>query len=143
MISLDTQLFLYAFNSDAPEHEVASRTLAELGRSDDVALCELVLLELYLLVRNPAVLRRPLSAPDAAAVCQTWRHHPRWRVVDAAPVMDGVWRLAATPGFARRRVVDARLGLTLRHHGVTVFYTRNVKDFEGLGFERLVNPFEG
>lgn len=122
---------------------MASRTLAELGRSDDVALCELVLLELYLLVRNPAVLRRPLSAPDAAAVCQTWRHHPRWRVVDAAPVMEGVWSLAATPGFARRRVVDARLGLTLRHHGVTVFYTRNVRDFEGLGFERLVNPFEG
>lgn len=72
----------------------------------------------------------------------TWRL-VRWRVIDAAPVMEGVWSLAAAPGFAQRRVVDARLGLTLRHHRVTVFYTRNVKDFEGLGFERLVNPFEG
>jgi predicted nucleic acid-binding protein len=36
--------------------------------------------------------------------------------------------------------VDARLALTLRHHGVTEFATSNVKDFEGFGFNRVWNP---
>ena len=141
MISVDTQLFLYAFNEDAPEHRVAAETLAELGRSDRVALCELVLLEFYLLLRNPAVLARPLTSGDAARVCETWRRHPRWRLVDAAPVMGEVWKRAAAPDFARRRIIDARLALTLRHHGVTTLYTRNVRDFDGFGFDRVVNPF--
>lgn len=48
--------------------------------------------------------------------------------------------LAATADFAIRRIVDARLALTLRHHGVTDFATSNVKDFEGFGFTRVWNP---
>lgn len=43
---------------------------------------------------------------------------------------------------ARRRIIDARLALTLRHHGVTDFLTRNVRDFEGLGFARVTNPID-
>ena len=37
-------------------------------------------------------------------------------------------------------VFDARLALTLRHHGVTAFATANEKDFQEFGFERLWNP---
>lgn len=55
--------------------------------------------------------------------------------------MSAVWKLAAAPGFARRRIYDARLALTLRHHGVTTFLTRNARDFSGFGFEQVVDPF--
>ena len=55
--------------------------------------------------------------------------------------MSEVWRLASAPGFARRRLYDAQLALTLRHHGVTEMPTRNVRDFEGFGFERVVDAF--
>ena len=54
--------------------------------------------------------------------------------------MPEVWPAAAGPGFARRRIYDARLALTLRHHGVAEFATANVKDFEGFGFTRVWNP---
>ena len=37
-------------------------------------------------------------------------------------------------------VFDARLALTLRHHGVTEFATRNDSHFTGFGFTRLWNP---
>jgi hypothetical protein len=56
--------------------------------------------------------------------------------------MDRVWQAAGQPGFARRRVFDARLGQTLLHHGVTELATANAKDFAGLGFERVFSPFE-
>jgi hypothetical protein len=54
--------------------------------------------------------------------------------------MDVVWELAGDRDFARRRIFDARLALTLRHGGVTHFVTTNVKDFEGWGFEKVWNP---
>jgi predicted nucleic acid-binding protein len=37
-------------------------------------------------------------------------------------------------------IFDARLALTLRHHGVTEFATRNENHFAGFGFTRLWNP---
>lgn len=99
-----------------------------------------MLVELYLLLRNPAVLKQPLTPELAAGTCLTYRTNPRWRLVENAPVMDEVWRLAGQPGFARRRVFDARIALTLIHHGVTDMATANVKDFADFGFTRVWNP---
>jgi predicted nucleic acid-binding protein len=68
------------------------------------------------------------------------RANPRWALIETAPVMEKVWTIAAQPGIARRRAFDARLAFTLRHHGVQRFATRNVKDFDGFGFERVWDP---
>lgn len=143
MISIDTNVLLYAQNRDCAEHMAAVAFLAECARRDDVAICELVLVELYQLLRNPTVLERALDAPEAADVCQAFRRNPRWALIENAPVMDRVWTFAAQPGVARRRLFDARLGFTLRHHGVREFATRNVKDFGGFGFDRVWDPITG
>ena len=140
MISIDTNILLHAYNADSAAHERAFTFLASCARRDDVAICELVLVELYVLLRNPAVLQRTLEAEQAAAVCQTYRGNPHWRLLENGPVMDRVWPLAATAGFARRRIFDARIAFTLVHHGVTGFATANVRDFEGFGFDRVWDP---
>ena len=44
--------------------------------------------------------------------------------------------------FARRRIIDARLALTLRAAGVTDLATRNIKDFTDFGFNRVWDPFQ-
>ena len=51
-------------------------------------------------------------------------------------------RLAAMAqaGLTRRHIFDLRLALTAQHHGVTQWATRNTRDFEGLGFQRLIDP---
>ncbi|MBN1269184.1 MAG: PIN domain-containing protein [Kiritimatiellae bacterium] len=106
----------------------------------ETAVCELVLMELYTLLRNPKVCARPLSAGAASEVVQSFRRHPYWRVLDYAPeIADEMWALAARSA-ARLRIYDIRLALTLRHHGVTEFATRNVKDFQGFGFTRVWDP---
>jgi toxin-antitoxin system PIN domain toxin len=140
MLSIDTNILLYAQNADCPEHTRASGFLAECAGRSDVVVCELVLVELYILLRNPAVVSRPLGAKAAAAVCHAYRGHPRWRLVENAPVMDQVWKLAAGESFARRRIIGARLARTLQHHGVTELATVNTRDFVGLGFTRVWNP---
>ena len=83
-----------------------------------------------------------MSAKEAAGVIQRFRKNPKWLVAENAPVMSEVWKKAAERDFARRRLFDVRLALTLQHHGVTHFATANVKDFEGLGFEKVWNPLE-
>lgn len=54
--------------------------------------------------------------------------------------MDRVWALAGVEDFPRRKVFDARLGLTLLHGGVTHFATTNEKGFKELGFQKVWNP---
>ena len=54
--------------------------------------------------------------------------------------MNHVWKLASEKDFGFRRIIDARLALTLLHHGVAEFATSNVKDFEGFGFQKVWNP---
>ena len=143
MISIDTNVLLFSLNRDCPEHPAARRFIEACAGRADVAIAELVLLELYVLLRNPAVVSRPLEAGDAAELCQSFRRHPRWAVVDATDVMERVWAAAARPGVARRHVLDARLANTLLDHGVSELATRNTRDFEGFGFARVFDPVAG
>ncbi|MBM3792347.1 MAG: PIN domain-containing protein [Acidobacteria bacterium] len=142
MISFDTNLAVYAANSSMARHAVARRFLESLATRDDVVVCKLMLVELYLKLRNPRIFPKPLDAPLAAAWRDRFRDHRNWLLVDSAPVMPEVWRLAAGKDFAFRRIVGARLAFTLRHHGVTEFAASNPQDYEGFGFVRVWNPLE-
>lgn len=144
MLSIDANLLLYSYCEASPHHGAARGFIESSSTRTDVALSEFVLTELYLLLRNPVVLARPLSAPGAVAVIQSYRNHPRWRVVGFPPtsreIHSDLWQLAATPGMARRRIYDTRTALCLRAFGVTELATATAKDFEGFGFRRVWNP---
>lgn len=142
MVSIDTNILLFSLHGQAENHENARAFLTNWIHSAEFAMSELVLAELYQLLRNPAVFGRDLSAEEAVGVIQRFRQNPKWTLVENAPVMDQVWKKVGEENFARRRLFDVRLGLTLRHHGVTHFATANVKDFDGLGFMRVWNPLE-
>lgn len=146
MTSIDANILLYCFSRASPFHAKAREFIQGLARSDEIALSELALVEFYTLLRNPAVLEKPLGAPEAVGVIQSYRHHPTWMILgfdpDTVGLHDELWRLAAESGFARRRIYDARLALSLRRQGVTEFATANVSDFEGLGFLRVWNPVD-
>ena len=75
---------------------------------------------------------------------QALRSNPRWDILDypgpTAGIMNELWKMSGAVDFPRRKVFDARLALTLRHHGVTEFATSNVKDFNGFAFARIWNP---
>ena len=147
MTSVDANLLLFAFSAHSPFHEKAHAFLSGLGPREDVAVSEFVLTEFYLHLRNPAVLKSPLSAPDAVAVIELYRRHPRWQVVGfplhGRALHDELWKRAGADNFARRRIYDTRTALALRAHGVSDFATANVKDFQDFGFHRVWNPLVG
>jgi toxin-antitoxin system PIN domain toxin len=144
MISCDTNILFATLDSRSKHHEAATVFLKSWMESDRFGLCELVLLELYVLLRNPAVTTQPYSAPVAVEVIRRFRSHPRWSVFDypgpQAGIMNQLWTQASVASFPYKKVFDTRLALTLRHHGVTDFATRNVKDFQGFGFKKVWDP---
>lgn len=145
MTSCDTNVLFAATNPDDACHAAAYDFLARHAEDSDFVLAEQVLIELYGLLRNPAVLKRPLSAAEAVSVIRAYRGNPVWSVVDVPSdgrAMREVWQRAARPGFARRRIHDLRLAFTLKYSGVSEFYTRNVRDFVDVGFAKLENPLE-
>lgn len=146
MTSCDTNVLFVALESSRPGHARARQFLDGHRDDSEFALCELVLMELYVLLRNPVVARHPLSAEAAASLIGELRRNPRWDLLDypgpEAGIMGQLWERASGAGFPRRQVFDLRLGLTLRHHGVTEFATANGKDFQDLGFRKVWNPLD-
>jgi len=144
MLGIDTNILLYSLNPASKFHARAHAFLQSAfgDKTKDVAIADLVLVELYLLLRNETVMKKALGAPEAMQVISAYWKIPSVMRIEHATVMDRVWQAAGKKGFARRRIFDVRLGETLRHHGVTQFATANVKDFETLGFEKVWNPLE-
>lgn len=144
MISVDTNILFPALESSNRDHAKASGFLHSLRERDDVVVSEFVLLELYGLLRNPAVLARTLPAEKAASICEAFRRHPRWQVIgfppDSRSFHDHFWPRLRHDSFARRRAFDWRMALSLVRQGVTEFATVNEKDFRDFGFERVWNP---
>lgn len=143
-VAADTNLFIHAADPDSPHHAQARAFFAEVSAlqgSEEFVLCELVLIELYMQLRNAAVFVKPHSARESANYCQALKQNPDWRCVDYDPAISTkLWQWASTTKAEFRRIIDARLGLTLRHHGVTQFATANTKDFQDFRFQRVWNP---
>ncbi len=142
ILSADTNLFLYAANADSPHFDAARRFFEEEASGKQrFLLCGLVLVEIYMQLRNPAVFRKPKTAREAAAFCDALRANPTWEFGDYEPDVGKIlWNWASKTNAGFRQIIDARLALTLRHHGVTHFATANEKHFDGFGFERVWNP---
>lgn len=144
MLSIDTNILFHALNEDSPSHASAFAWISSIQGVEDVAISEFILAELYGLLRNPSVLKHPLSGKEAVEVIETYRRHPRWRLIgfpsESRAIHDQLWLRARGESFAFRRLYDARSALTMIAQGVTDFATVNLKDFQGMGFSKVWNP---
>jgi toxin-antitoxin system PIN domain toxin len=142
VISADTNIFVHAADPDSPLHDKSRNFFESLDPSEEeFVLCELVLVELYMLLRNPAVFARPYTPSESAGYCRALRQNPSWRCIDYDPeVSKKLWAYAAETKAGYRHIIDARLAFTLKHHGVDRFATVNQKDFKGFGFKEVWNP---
>ena len=142
MLTADTNLFIHAADPDSHLHAKAREFFSGLeSEQDEFVVCELVLVELCMQLRNGAIFVKPYTAREATEYCRAMKSNPRWRCVDYDPKVSSVlWKWAGEVKAGFRQIVDARLAITLRHHGVTRFATANVKDFRSFGFEKVWNP---
>jgi toxin-antitoxin system PIN domain toxin len=140
--SLDTNILIYAANEDCPEHKICNSFLGRAASAPDQwVVADQVYLELYRALRNPRVLKRPLSATQAAAHIELLREGLGFlRCGYAVECWDAVIKQLRQGDFPYQRTHDAVLAATLLKQGVKTFYTRNTKDFLNAGFQRLIDP---
>lgn len=143
MISADTNIFIHALDTRSAHYEAAQGFMKAQEDNPDFVLCELVLVELYMALRNPAVFSSRYSAGEAVRMCEYLYGNDNWQYTDYNPaIRTSLWAWAEKEGTAFRQIVDMRLALVLQFHGVTEFATANVKHFKDAGFKRVWNPLE-
>lgn len=144
MLTADTNLFIHAADPDSPLHEPAQNFFSNMAQGqEEFVLCELILVELYMQLRNPAIFVKPYTAKESATYCLALKQNPLWRCIDYDPLISAKlwnWAIATRAGF--RQIIDARIAFTLLHNGVTRFATANVKHFSGFGFVEVWNPLK-
>ena len=99
MLSFDTNIAVYAANKRAAQHTRAVAFLQSLSQNRNVAVCELMLAELFLTLCNNRIFSRPLTPQQAAGVCQGYRDNQAWALIENAAVMSDVWKKATKTGF--------------------------------------------
>lgn len=76
MIACDTNILFPALEASHPDHGAARAWLESMVGNESFALCELVLTEVYTLLRNAAICAEPLSAAAAVALIENLRGNP-------------------------------------------------------------------
>ncbi|MFQ5739738.1 MAG: type II toxin-antitoxin system VapC family toxin [Acidobacteriota bacterium] len=142
MNSLDTNILIYATNENCPEH-LAAKEIYERLLKDPLRwiIADQVLFEFYRALRSPRILENPLSAEGAADQIRFLRDeagslHCSYEGSFWNEVLGWLARADFRPGL----IFDLILAVTLKANGVQRFYTRNIKDFQPLGFFELVDP---
>lgn len=129
MILVDTNILVYAINTDARQHE-SSRALVEAVRAKrvDGVLVSQILLEFYAIVTDPRRIARPLAAQEARRQVEVLRaifpvRDAGLRALDH--LRDVLEEETATGGD----VFDAFLVAQMRACNISIICTYNTKDF--------------
>jgi len=133
VVLVDANVLLHAVNEQAREHQVASTWLRNaLTQGEAVAFAWTVLLAFIRLSTHPSVFPRPLSAPQAAGVAQSWLDAPSSVTLEPThrhlPLVRGLLERAGTAG---NLVPDAHLAALALEYGATVVsFDRDFQRFE-------------
>ncbi len=134
MIAIDTNVLVYAYDTQAPKkREIA----LEIYRSIASGKVRGVVTNQVLAEFASVVIRKWKSAgtrEDAAALVHTISANRNWTVHTYNQ------RTVLTAIESKQPFWDALLAQTLLENGVREIYTENVKDFEGTGV-KAINPF--
>lgn len=144
MFVVDTNVLVYAANSDSPEHE-RCRELLEQWRTGNVPWYSTwtILYEFVRVVTHPRVLPRPLRAERAIGFVEAVLASPAHSVLVESPRHLAVARdvVAGVPALAGNLVHDFHTAVLMREHGVYRVYTRDA-DFRRFSFLEVIDPLE-
>ncbi len=147
MIGVDTNVLVYAANSDHPAHQHCllllrggSKRPAERLAPETLCLTWSVVYEFLRVVTHPAVLSRPFRTPDAWEFVTRLLAAPHVRVLGpGADHAAAAGPTLAAPGIRGNLVHDAHIVAVLAEHGVRRIYSNDadLRRFPGLA---VVDP---
>ncbi len=127
--TVDTNVLLYAANTDDDAHAAARELVERLAAGPDLLyLFWPTIMGFLRIATHPAVFPHPYSPEQAVAAIMSLVERPNVRTPSEH---DGFWELYRSTADAQTRgnhVPDAHLVALMRQHGVAVIYTRD-RDF--------------
>lgn len=139
---IDTNILLYAANSEAPEHGKSHAFLMESGQSaEHWYLTEGIVYEFLRVATHPRVFPRPLTKRHALAFLDPFWTAPAFTILTAG---DRHWQLLmqeviALPHPIGNLFFDIRTLVLMREHGIRTVYTADTDFLQFKGIE-VVNP---
>lgn len=139
-LTVDTNIFVYASNTRAPEHAVASAVVAEVLAGPQLTTLFWPVLTGYLrLVTRVGTAPNPLTIDEAHANIDALVAAPTVRVVGEG---DRFWRCYKHIGGGRgNEVPDATIVALMLEHGVSTIVTRD-RDFRKYPEITVRDPFD-
>jgi hypothetical protein len=139
--ALDTNILLYASDSNSPYHERARSFLEDCIKQEELFCLGWPTVMSYLrIATHPSVFDRPLMPDEAMANIETLLNLPHTRFLSEE---EGFWDIyrELTAGVPTRGnlVPDAHLAAILRQHGLKKLYTHD-RDFLKFAFLNVHNP---
>ena len=118
MILVDTNLLIYAYAKDLPQHEAALEWLdQQLNEAPRIGLPWASLLAFVRLVSNPRIFKNPVSLPVAWQQVETWLSAPSvWIPAPTARHAAILGELLSTEGLKANDVPDVHLAALAIEH---------------------------
>jgi len=144
MIVVDTNVLLYAANSEAQEHKKCRALLIELCKGNSIWFLSWgIVYEFLRVATHNRVLTKPLTATEAwsfvssllnlnARLLMPTERHPEI-IVDV---------ISQIPELSGNLIFDARTAILMKEHGVKTIYTRD-RDFNLFPWVEIVDPVTG
>ncbi len=125
MILPDANLFIYAYNADAPHHENAKAWLGEtLASPEVVGLPWSVVLAFLRIMTNQRIFPQPLAMGEAEEIVDSWWRLPSVTILEPGPRHWAILRRVLEEGQVHGPMVtDAHLAALAIEHGATLCST--------------------
>lgn len=143
LIAVDTNVLVYAYRPEPPEHAAAVAALDRLHAAGSWAIPWTVAYEFLSVVTQPRIWRQPATPSQAVDALGRWTGSGGARLLAEGPRhQQRLSELLAGDAVRGSRVFDARVAATCLEHGVRELWTvdRDFSRFPGL---RTANPLAG
>ena len=141
MISVDTNLLVYAHRQESEWHEEALRVLKELAESRAPwAIPWPCVHEFLAIVTHPRIYLPPTPLKTALEAMEAWMDSPSCRMLGEGPgYFETLRAITERHRVHGPRIHDARIAALCLHHGVTELWTLD-RDFSRFSALKARNP---
>lgn len=142
MISVDSNIMLYAVRSFEPNHAEAKNLLDTiLSQKESVAFTDIAINEFIANATNKRLSVPVASIEQAVSQVKNWLSAPNVKVIRNSPQSFNTFvKLCERTGRTGQEIYDAQIAAICIDNGVTEFIT-NDKGFEQFTELRIRNPF--
>jgi uncharacterized protein len=142
MISIDSNILLYAVRAFEPNHDVAKNLLdTVLSQKESVAFTDIAINEFIANASNKRLSVPVTSVEQAVSQVNNWLSAPNVTVIRNSPQSFKTFvKLCERTGRTGQEIYDAQIAAICIDNGVTEFIT-NDRGFEQFTELRIRNPF--